>query len=315
MIRRRHFLQAGATALVLASARPALGWPSAPVARLPRDRPRLGMLGESNPFAWVFHDPDVEVVCRWADARELGRRADELAALEVDLIVAAGVGAARAAVAQGAGIPVVFVVNEDVDVELRRRATGLRIPSDAELCARRLTLLRRARPRLMRLGVLHNPDNPLHGPAVAQTRRLAGRAGLALDAAAADRADRLDRALTELRAAGAEGLVVLPDALFSLHAERLVAQATALSLLGLYPAPSFVRAGGLMALHGDMAAVVDRLGAIVRRIAAGAPVASIPVQRAEGLTLTVNAGAAVALAAPPALLRAADTVITSGPVS
>jgi ABC-type uncharacterized transport system substrate-binding protein len=70
-----------------------------------------------------------------------------------------------------------------------------------------------------------------------------------------------------------------------------------------------------MALHGDMAAVVDRLGAIVRRIAAGAPVASIPVQRAEGLTLTVNAGAAVALAAPPALLRAADTVITSGPAS
>ena len=314
MIRRRHFLQAGATALALASTRPALGFPHAPVVRLPRGRPRVGMLGESNPFAWVFHDLDVEVVCRWAEARELGRRADELAALDVDVIVAAGVPAARAAVAQRSGIPVVFVVTEDLDVELRRRATGLRIPSDAEICARRLSLLRRARPRLMRVGVLHNPDNPLHGPALAETRRLAGRAGLGLDAAAADRADRLDRALTELGAAGAESLVVLPDALFSLHAERLVARATDLSLLGLYPAPSFVRAGGLMALHGDTAAVVDRLGAIVRRIAAGAPVASIPLQRADGLTVTVN-GAAVALAVPPALLRAADRVITSGPAS
>jgi putative ABC transport system substrate-binding protein len=317
---RRSFLCTAAGGFFLAGAGPAAagrGEPPAPCI----GAPRIGVLGEVNPFAWEFGDADVELVCRWASAarRPLPDLAAELVAHDVDVIVAVGARAARAAGRLTGVIPVVFVIPGD-PIEERlvprldrpgRNVTGLSLLSDAELAARRLALLREVAPGLARLGVLRNPDNALHEAAVAETLRVAERSGIGVCAVEARLAGRLDEAFAGMAARGVDAFVLLPDAMFSIHAEAVVAMAAAHRLPGVYPARSFAQAGGLLALHGDSAAAIGRLRALLAKILAGAPPAALPVERLDSLELTVNLGTVTALGLdlPRQLLARADALL------
>jgi putative ABC transport system substrate-binding protein len=317
---RRGFLRAAAGGVALAGAGPAAaagrGEPPAPC--IP---PRIGVLGEANPFAWEFGAADVELECRWAGAsrRPLPDLAAELVAHDVDVIVAVGARAARAAGRLTRVIPVVFVipghpVEERLVASLERpggNVTGLSLLSDAELAARRLALLREVAPGLARLGVLRNPDNALHEAALVETLRVAERSGIGVCAVGARLAGRLDEAFAAMAARGVDAFVVLPDAMFSIHAETVVAMAAARRLPGVYPARSFAHAGGLLALHGDSAGAIRRLRALLAKILAGASPAALPVERLDSLELTVNLGAAAALglALPRVLLARANALL------
>ncbi|HUF12442.1 MAG TPA: ABC transporter substrate-binding protein [Longimicrobiales bacterium] len=314
--------------LALALADPATAVGGAPPASAGSGRvPRIGVLGESNPLAWLFHSPRFELECRWAidSGRRLMDLATELAALDVDALVAVGVRAARAAARVTTTIPIVFVIGGDPVAEgliasvdkPSRNVTGLRLFSAAELAARRLALLRQTVSGITRLGVLGNPDNPLHAGALVATRRAADVHGIEVHVAtiriAGDRAeDVLLEAFMTLDRAGAEAVLVLPDALFSLHAKELVALAQAWRLPGVYPARSFADAGGLIALHGNSADVVRRVSGLVSQILGGASAASLPVQRLATLEVTINlkSAAALGLTLRPSLLAGADTILT-----
>jgi putative ABC transport system substrate-binding protein len=104
---------------------------------------------------------------------------------------------------------------------------------------------------------------------------------------------------------------VLPDALFAIEQRRIVALAALHRMPALYPARSFVEAGGLMALSGNAGEVIRRAAAVVARVLAGARPASLPVEALAPLVLTVNAEAAraIGLAMPRSLLARADAVI------
>jgi len=312
---RRGFLRATTVGFALAAASPAaLGAEAAP-GRAAARIPRIGVLGESNPLAWTFRSEAFDLECRWAhdSGRRLGDLALELLTVDVDLIVAVGRRAALAAAGATRSVPVVFVV-ADAPAAVRlsgANLTGLCLLSEAELAARRLGLLRMAVPRLARVGVLWNADNATHDAALHDTRRVAESHGIEVCTAAASMANRLDAAVGALGAASVQACVVLPDALFSLHNERLVEMATARGLPGVYPAGSFARAGGLMALQGDSAAVIEDVSSMVRRILAGVSPAALPIRRQGSLTLTVNRASAgvLGVALPPALLRRASAVI------
>lgn len=323
---RRGFLRATTAGLALAAADPAAAARrDEKAAPTPSARaPRIGMLGESNPFSWVFQSTDFELECRWADAtgRRIPDLAAELVSLDVDVIVAAGSRAARAAVDVGGAIPVVFVIQGDPVTEgvvarigrPGRNLTGLSLLADAELSARRLALLRHAVPRLARLGVVRNPDNALHEAALVETRRVAERHGVMTLAVAARRADSLDGAFAAMFAARVDAFVLLPDAMFSIHSGRLVETAATLRLPGIYPAASFAHAGGLMALHGNSAEVLRRVTGLVNQILDGARAAALPVQRLDDVELTVNLGAAAALGIElPNAVLARAAVVTSAP--
>jgi putative ABC transport system substrate-binding protein len=325
---RRGFVRATTAGMALALAGPAPISRAAPAASRWRGRlPRVGVLGESNPLAWVFHPPGVELVCRWA--AESGRRltdlATELVALDPDAIVAVGTRAARVAARLTGRIPIVFVVGGDPVAEglvasleaPGRNVTGLGLLSEVEIAARRLALLREIVPGLATLGVLRNPDNVLHAPALVATRGAAERQGIDVRVASARLADtasneaQLREALGALEAAGVQGLIVLPDALFSLHADALVVMAEVSCLPAVYPARTFVALGGLTALSGDSARVVRRVVALVATVLDGASPATLPVQRLDALELTLNLRAAARqdLHLPAALRARASATI------
>jgi putative ABC transport system substrate-binding protein len=315
-MRRRAFLRATTAGVAFAAARsPALATEASPT-RMRSRVPRIGVLGESNPLSWTFRSEAFDLECRWADetGRRLGDLALELLAADADVLVAIGLRPARAVASSTRRVPIVFVIPaSDADADMMRghNVTGVSVLSEADLAARRLGLLREIVGPLARVGVLSNPDNAAHGVALRETRRMAESRGIELLTADARMANGLGAALERLRATSAQAIVVLPDALFSLHAGRLAELAAAHRLPAIYPAGSFARAGGLMALHGDSAAVIDDVTALVRRILAGERPSSLPVRRQRALTLTVNRASAAALgvALPTALRQRASVLI------
>lgn len=313
MIRRRAFLQGAATAVL---AVPRVGH-AAPARRIPR----VGVLGDVNPVPWTVSTPAVELECRWAGGRprELSRLAADLVRLDVDVIVAAGAPAAHAARNATRTIPIVFVAGDEPGAEGRLASlagrdgnvTGLTVPSDAEVARQRLTMLRRAAPGLRGVTVLSNPDEATAERAVAHLRSMGARMALETRPLQVRTVEQVVAALGTPRGADLEGIVVLPDPLFEVHASRLVEAAARMRRPTLYPARSFVEAGGLMALHGDLAEVIRRAASIVARLLAGTPPRAVPVQSLTSLTLTLNLATARTLGPglSSSLLARADVVI------
>lgn len=314
MIDRRAFIHGAAltvlAAPLLAEARPVTV----------RRTPRIGVLGDVNLVPWTVRTSAAAIECRWAEGRRdrLPALAADLVNLGVDVIVAAGAGPARAARNATLTIPIVFVaggdpVEEGLVASLTRpggNVTGLLVPSEAEIASQRLRWLARAVPGVGRVGVLANPDNSSSAGALGSLRATASQA-VELRSFEARSTEEIDRAFAAMRVAEIDGLLVLPDALFAMHGRRLVDLAADSRLPALYGARSFADTGGLMALHGDTAEVIQRTAAIVLRILGGTPPATLPVEPLTHLALTINLDAArtLRLALPPSLLARADTVI------
>lgn len=332
MIDRRAFVQGAALALAnvacLAGGRShtaaALSTPPAPdLARVgladAARPPRIGVLGDVDPVGWTVRTSLVDVECRWAGAHAASFRdlAGDLVARRVDVIVAIGATATRAAASVARETPIVFVAGADPDrgdrtVRFGNDATGLLVPSDAAIARQRLGLLTDVAPGLERVAVLTAGDNPAADGALAHLRSAATRLGIGLARIDASTAGDADAAIARLGRTSRSGLLVLPDALFAIHAKTLVRSATEARLPALYPARAFVDAGGLMALSGDAAGVVHRVASLVARVLSGDRASSIPVESVAPHALAVNRSAACALELflPRSLLARADAVVT-----
>lgn len=314
MIDRRAFIQGTALAVLAA---PLIAEARAAAAR---SVPRVGVLGDVSPIPWMVKTSAVEIECRWADGRRdcLLDLAADLVNLDVDVIVAFGAGPARAAKSVTRTIPIVFIaggdpVGEGLVASVARsggNVTGLSVPSEAEIAGQRLKLLTQAVSGIGRVAVLSTPDSPSSKHVL---RHLRGTAGQAVEVRefAARSLEEVERAFAAIGVEEMEGLLVLPDALFAIHARRLVDLAAESRLPAVYGARSFAEAGGLMALYGDTAEVIRRSTAMVARILTGSAPATLPVESLMHLELTVNADTARALglALPRSLLTRADAVI------
>ena len=308
MIDRRDFLK---TAALAALATPLVVRPRPASAR---SIPRVGVLGEVNPIGWNARMAAAEIECRWAgDRRErLRDLAAELVALDVDLLVAIGAAAARAAGTATKTVPIVFVAGRDqVDEDLARRrdnVTGLIVPSEAEIAEERLRVLRLVAPGLERVIALSNPDNPTGPRALEHGHAAADRQGADMSVVPARTTAEIEQALAA--APLGTGLLVMPDAMFAIEARRIATLASERRLPGVYPARCFVEAGGTVALHGDAAEVVRRTVALVARVLGGGAPGALPVRTCAPLALAVNldAARAMGLALPRSLLARADRV-------
>jgi putative ABC transport system substrate-binding protein len=312
VIDRRAFLEGAALAVL-----------SAPLAAEARTTgagrvPRVGVLGEVNPVAWTVKTSAAEIECRWAGDRpdRLPALAAELVEHGVDVLVTAGVPATRAAMQATAAVPVVFVAGGDpVREGLVRSApapggnvTGLSVPSEGEMAARRLGALAQAAPGMKRVAVLCGADA---SSSESILRHLVERFAIAVEPLGAGSVEEIERAFDAMTAGRVGGVLVLPDALFAMHARRLVHLAAQRGLPAAYGARSFVSAGGLMAVHGDLAEVIRRATALVTRVLGGAAPATLPVESAAHPELAVNltTARALGLRMPDSLVAGARVVI------
>jgi putative ABC transport system substrate-binding protein len=316
VIDRRAFLGTMALA-VLAAPRLGEAWPGA-ASRVPR----VGVLGEANPIPWMVRTPVVDIECRWADARRerLPDLAAQLVALDVDVIIALGVASARAVSQSTTRVPIVVVADsdfgEDAIIASLAQSVGnvtwLRVPSETGMAQERLMMLFRLVPRLRHVAVLFNPDTVANARAV---ERLPGRApGAAVELLSfpVRSLEDVERVFLGLARDDVDGLLVLADTLFTVHAARLVELAAEAGVAAVYGAPVFVEAGGLMAVYGDTGETIRRTATIVRRILAeGAPATLSAARRPRSrVALNVATARRLGLDVPRALLARADAPTT-----
>jgi putative tryptophan/tyrosine transport system substrate-binding protein len=220
--------------------------------------------------------------------------AAELVNIPVDVIVADGTTAARAAVNLTRSIPIVQAAGGDpvaagIATSFARPGgnfTGFSIRSD-ELAGKRLELLRRAFPNLKRVTVLLDPTSVVTQPVLRATEKAAASLDILLALLPAGNPEIL-KALGPGHFAGSDGLVVLPSAMFWHHRASVLALAAAARVPGIYPEREYADEGGLMAYGPNIPDTFRRAAVYVDRILRGARTGDLPIEAVSKFDFIVN---------------------------
>jgi putative ABC transport system substrate-binding protein len=248
---------------------------------------------------------------------QLPRLAEELVRLKVDVIVTSAAPPALAAKKVTTSVPIVFVsVVDPVELGLVRslarpggNITGL-VDSGPDFAAKRLELLRELVPRLRRVAMLWQPENPgnllqLKGAEVA-----ARRLGMQLESVPVHGASDFGSAFKAVRAADA--LLFASAPLFTgVHRARIAELAATSRLPAIYGYRQNVEVGGLMSYGADYPDLLRRAGTYVDKILKGAKPADLPVEQPTKYELVINlkTAKALGLTIPSSLLQRADQLI------
>jgi putative tryptophan/tyrosine transport system substrate-binding protein len=178
-----------------------------------------------------------------------------------------------------------------------------------ELAGKRLQLLKEVSPAISRMAALWNPAMPISVRRA--TEEAARTLGMQLRTIEVAAPDEILAGFEAAAASGAEGLVVLPDALFWNHRTRIVALAVKYRTPAIYPEREYVDDGGLLAYGASVPDNFRRAAGYVDKILKGAKPADLPIQLPTKFELVVNlkTAQAVGLTIPPSILARADEVI------
>jgi putative ABC transport system substrate-binding protein len=290
----------------------------------------------STPAAWAprvdafragLHDlgyvegKNVVIDFRFAEGQyeRLPELAAELVRLKVDVIVThSGLGALAAKRATAASqIPVVMTnvpdaVGSGIVASLAR--PGGNITGDTffvtELVAKRLELLKDAIPRVRRVAVLVNPDNPNVGLSLQSMAVAAKVLNVVLVRFDARGAADLDGTFAAMAKESVDAHTVVEDPVFIANFKRIAERAVMQRL----PSISFVEfpdAGGLLGYGADFLALYRRAPYFVDKILKGAKPADIPIERPTKFEFVINmkTAKAIGLAVPAATRLRADREI------
>jgi putative ABC transport system substrate-binding protein len=320
MIRRREFIALlGAGVLV---------WLFAARARTPYGKARIGFLGlerRLETFRQGLGDlgyvegRDIVIEYRPSDpADRLPGLAAELVALNVDVIVAGGSLAVRAAQQATRTIPIVMTGTSDPVgtgfVESLARPggniTGLSLLSP-ELSAKRLELIREITKDLSRLAILLNPDDPPVVFSLRETEKAARASGMEISLVEARRGEDLDGAFALIAKIRPDALVILPASLMTKYAARIAELALNFGTPTISYFRDFPQVGGLMSYGPSLDDSSRRAAVYVDWILKGAKPSDLPVQQPTKFELVINlkTAKALSLAVPNRLSSIADELI------
>jgi putative tryptophan/tyrosine transport system substrate-binding protein len=242
--------------------------------------------------------------------------ASGLVRLKVDLIVARGTPAARAAKQATETIPVVMATMGDPRAIVASFArpggniTGVTTFS-TELTAKRIELLKELVPSLSRVALLHNMANPAAPPEWEEIKMAARALGLQAELLDVRSQSDLGRAFDLAVRKHVDALVVGADGLTQLHQQAIVDLVARNRLPAAYPAREFVEGGGLMAYAVNYPDLYFRLATFADKVFKGAKPGELPVEQPTKFELVINLKTAKAcgLTIPQSLVLRADEVI------
>jgi putative ABC transport system substrate-binding protein len=258
---------------------------------------------------------------RWGEGQPERFRdlATELVRLKVDVIVAGGTMAIRAAKQATGTIPIVMALGGDpvswgFAASLARpggNLTGVSVGFDERLGGKWIELLKEALPELRHLAVLRNPD--VIGPYAVYTEASAAARGLGLTlySLEARRAEEIEKAFAAMTRERVGALLVLPSALYNAERQRLVELAARNRLPAMYEHREFVDVGGLMSYGPNLPDLFRRPASYVDKILKGANPGDLPIEQPTKFELVINMKTAkgLGLAIPSSLLLRADRVV------
>jgi putative ABC transport system substrate-binding protein len=256
---------------------------------------------------------------RWADDKydQLAKLAAELVRLKVDIIVTHGTPGIRAAKQATTSIPIVMATAGDANIaglvanisRPEANVTGLTF-FNPELAAKRLEVLRDTFPRIKRIAVMQNPDNPVMTTVLAAMAQTAKALKMELQPVAVRSAPELESAFAAMAKNRAEALVVIEDATLNGNLKK-IADLAIKHRLPAISLPEFAEAGALMAYGVDLVEMFIRAAYFVDRILKGAKIADLPVERAGKFELILNMQTAKAFGIkfPDSIKLRADRVI------
>jgi putative ABC transport system substrate-binding protein len=260
------------------------------------------------------------ITTRYAEGRydRLPGLAAELAALKVDAIVSGATAGALAAKGATTTIPIVIVTTGDpvasgVISSLARpggNVTGLTVLG-RELSAKRLAILKEAFPRVTRVAVIGNPDNPENAPMLKGLEGAVHSLGIKLQMLDVRGPTEFEKTFATIAGARVGAIMVLTDILFLTYRERIVELVAKTRLPAMYGFQENVDAGGLMFYGAALDDMWRRAAIYVDKVLKGAKPADLAVEQPTKFELVINLKTAKALGVtvPKSLLIRADRVI------
>ena len=257
---------------------------------------------------------------RFADNKlnRLPALAQELVASKVDVIIAVGAGAVRAAKAASTTIPIVFFGNFDpvkggLVASLAQpggNMTGILIAPDGTLAAKKVELLAQTVPGAKRMALLLPDDANVAREQVPEVRKTA--AGLGIDLFLVEvREGNYRAAFDKIEQVRAQLLFVASTTFFVRDRRQIIELANRYKLPAMYEWPDQVDDGGLIALGPSRVAIYARIAADVDRILKGVKAGEIPIEQPSKLELVINlrTAKAIGLTIPQSLLLRADRLV------
>jgi putative ABC transport system substrate-binding protein len=328
-MRRRHLLLAG-TALLL---------PRAAGAQQPERVRRVGYFtaatGSPDDLFGVQQTRALVEGLRelgWVDSRNIsiehqfsgsGRerlrtRANELVALNPDVIVSTGGLQLAALLAATRTIPIVFTgVSDPVAsgfvanlAHPGGNATGIGV-NEAPFAGKWLELLKEIAPGTTRALVLMAAESRPQQVLADAVTAAAPSFGLTLVSATVSEPADYDREIKAFAREPAGGLVALSNPVIAHDLDRVPALAVRYRLPAVYSYPIYARTGGLISYGPDNLALFREVAGYVDKILRGAKPGDLPVQQPTRFVLAVNlkTARAIGLTVPPSILARADEVI------
>jgi ABC-type uncharacterized transport system substrate-binding protein len=313
----------------------AAAWPLAVGAQQRPAMPMVGFLHGGSPNqqrltafrnglseAGFVEGQNVAVEYRWAEDE-----GDRLPALAVELVrrrvaviyADGGSGAALAAKAATATIPIVFVtatdpVQDGLVASFNRpggNVTGIsRLNRD--LTGKRLGLLHELVPVAARIAMLVYPGVPrVFASAIADAQAAASTLGRLIEVYTASNNGEIDAAFASFVQNRADALLIGTGPLFFDRREQLAMLAASHALPAIHFAREFVEVGGLMSYGTSLTDTTRQGGIYVGRVLKGEKPADLPVQQATRFEFAINlkTAKALGLTIPESLLATADEVI------
>jgi putative tryptophan/tyrosine transport system substrate-binding protein len=251
-------------------------------------------------------------------AERLPDLAAELVRLEVEIIVAVGYEAVRAAQQATRSIPIVMLIGGDpigsgLLPSLTRpggNLTGLAGLS-SKLSVKRLAWLKAVLPTASHVAVLFNPVDASKALDFTQLQAASRMLGVKLQPLEVQDAAAIEQAFATMRQERVDALITVGEVFTLQHRTQIVTLAAQQQLPAIYDLKAFVAVGGLMAYGPRLEERIRRVAGYVDQILHGAKPADLPVEQPTAFELVINLQTAqtLGLTIPPWLLVEADEVI------
>ena len=307
MIDRRAFVGTLSSGLLASS--------YATFAQQPTKLYRIGVLGGNDGAPWqafarglrelgYVEGRNVTLEWRFSEGRtdRFPALADELVQSKMDIIVAGGTQAVRAAKEATSTIPIVMAVSAYPDkiglVDSLARpggnVTGLSNVSP-ELMGKRFQLLKEIAPKVSRVAILWNPASPVEPNGFRETLAAAPVAGMVIQSIEVRTPEDYPAAFATMTENRVDALFPFGNPVNFKYLQLIVDFALRSRLPSLYDERLFVESGGLLSYGPNFIDLFRRAATYVDKIFKGAKAGDLPVEQPIKVELLINLRTAKAI--------------------